>query len=90
MALGVDPDYVSELAGSGSLGDSETFQDAVPDADDSLGGLYVDFDADNWLDELVGEQDPEALENVEPLSSIGASVTKDDDSGRMLLRLTTD
>lgn len=90
VALGVDPDYVSELAGSGSLGDSETFQDAVPDAEDSLGGLYVDFDAESWLDELVGEQDPEALENVEPLSSMGASVTKDEDTGRMLLRLTTD
>ena len=66
VALGVDPDYVSELAGDGSLGESETFQDAVPDADDSLGGLYVDFDADSWLDELVGDQDPEAAANVEP------------------------
>jgi hypothetical protein len=91
VAVGVDAEYVSRLAGKGDLGASEAFQATVPDVDDSLGGLYVDFDAESWLDELVGQEDPEALDNVKPLSSLGMSATvEDDDSGRMLLRLTTD
>lgn len=90
VAVGVDPDYVAQLAGAGDLGDSAEFEDAVPDADDSLGGIYVDFDAQGWLADMLGQEDPEALANLEPLSSMGMSTSADGDTGRMLLRLTTD
>lgn len=90
VAVGADADYVGELAGDGDLGETEAFEKAVPDAEQSVGGFYVDFDADSWLEELVGQEDPETLANVEPLSSLGASGSVDDDHVSMLLRLTTD
>ena len=90
VAVGVDPDYVAELAGDGDLGESAAYEDALPDSDESVGGLFVDFDAESWLDELVGQEDPEALENTEPLSSLGVSGTSEGDTVRMLLRLATD
>ncbi len=90
VAVGVDQGYVAELAGDGGLGETEAFQNAVPDAEESVGGFFVDFDAEGWLDELVGQQDPEALANVEPLSSLGVSGSVEDDDVSMLLRLTTD
>ena len=90
VAVGVDEGYVSELAGDGGLGETEGFTNAVPDAEESMAGFFVDFDAENWLEELVGQQDPEALANVEPLSSLGLSGTVEDDEASVLLRLTTD
>ena len=90
VAVGVDPDYVAELAGDGDLGESAAYEDALPDSDESVGGLFVDFDAESWLDELVSQEDPEALENTEPLSSLGVSGTSEGDTVRMLLRLATD
>ncbi len=89
VAVGVDADYVADLAGDGDLGESDAFQDAVPDAGDRLGALYLDFDADNWLEELA-QDDPEAVENIKPLSSLGMSGSVDGDTVRMLMRLTTD
>jgi hypothetical protein len=90
VAVGVDPDYVTQLAEDGDLGDTEAFEEAVPDVEGSVGGFFVDFDADGWLDELVGQQDPETLKNTEPLSSMGVSGSSEGDTLRMLLRLTTD
>jgi hypothetical protein len=90
VAIGVDADYVAELAGEGGLGDTDAYEDAVPGSDDSAGAVYVDFDAENWLDEMVGEEDPETSENVEPLSSMGMSGSVEGDTARMLMRLTTD
>lgn len=90
VAVGVDSEYVAQLADDGNLGESEAFDNAVPDVEGSAGGLFVDFDAGGWLDELVGEHDPEALENTEPLSSMGVSGGSEGDTVRMLMRLTTD
>ncbi len=90
VAVGIDADYVSELATSGDLGESESFQDAVPDAEDSLTGMYVDFDGDGWLEDLVSDEDPETWENLEPLSSVGAGSTADGEDAHLLMRLTTD
>lgn len=92
VAVGADAAYVAELAGDGDLGESAAFDDAMPDVETSLGGLYVDFDAEGWLDELVGQsrEDPDALANLEPLASLGVSGGAEDDGVRLLLRLATD
>lgn len=90
VAVGTNQEYVERLAAGGSLGDRAVFQDVVPHAEDASVIYFIDFDASNWLDELVGEFDDEAAENVEPLSSFGASTWTEDTSMHMLLRLRTE
>lgn len=92
VAIGLDPDYVATLAGDGDLGDQQRFQDALPELADSTGGLYVDFDAGDWLDQLVkGEPDAAGLRaNLEPLGSLGITSRLEDGVAHGLVRLTTD
>ena len=74
VTLSPNADYRATLAGGGSLGDSEAFDEVVEDADEAAALLFVDFDADdNWLARLAGEEDPEIAENIEPLSAPSAS-----------------
>ncbi len=74
VTLSPNADYRATLAGGGSLGDSEAFDEVVEDADAAAAVLFVDFDADdNWLARLAGEEDPEIAENIEPLSAFGVT-----------------
>ncbi len=89
VAVGLDPDYLAELAGSGDLGDQQGFQDAV--ADPSAPSMLLDFNAGDWLDTLVAEaDDPEMAENVAPLRAFGVSGSQGDGVWRIVTRLTTD
>ena len=95
VAMGLDPEYVAELAGRGTLGTQEVYRDVVPDADGAAGTLFVDFDAvQRWAAEGTlpgGRVDQEKLANLEPLRALGFSGwVEDDGSERGLLRLTTD
>jgi hypothetical protein len=94
VAFGLNPDYVEGLLSEGDLGDEESFQDVVPDAEDASSVFYVNFDAgDGWaleLAEQAGEGAPEAKENVEPLDALGLSTWVDDDVQHALFRMTTD
>lgn len=90
IAIGFNPDYVAEVAGDGDLGDSETFQNVVREADDASAIFFLDFDAgDNWLAELAGD-DATVKENLEPLEGLGMSAWQDDDVVHGVFRLTTD
>ena len=92
VAMGLDEDYVATLAEDGSLGEEEQFGDALTDLDSSAGALYVDFDAGDWLTELVAE-DPDAEElqaNLAPLSSLGITGTAEDEVAHATIRLSTD
>ena len=54
--------------------------------------MYVDFDAGDWLTELVAE-DPDAEElqaNLAPLSSLGITGTAEDAVAHATIRLSTD
>jgi hypothetical protein len=89
IAIGADEGYVSDILEDGGLGDSETFQNVVRDAEKATSVLYVNFDAgDGWLVELAGE-DQEAAENLEPLQGIGMSAWVEDDASHVVLRMTT-
>ncbi len=89
VAWSLNPDYRSSLVGDGGLGDSETFQDVVPEADRANGVFYVDFDAGDWLTSLT-QGDTEAQDNLEPLSALGISSRVEGETTHALVRLTTD
>lgn len=91
VTVSPNPDYRSELASGGSLGDSAVFEEVVEDGDDASGVLFVNFDAGDggWLEGLAAG-DPKIEENLAPLSSLGASSRVDDGTARFVVRLTTE
>lgn len=89
VAIGADEDFVSLLAEDGKLGDSDAFQDVVPDADGASVVFFLDFDSSDWLSSLVGD-DAQVKENLDPLSALGITGSVDGDVSHMKLRLTTD
>lgn len=90
VAVGMSPEYAALLAGDGDLGGQEAFTGALPELDETAGGLFVDFDAGDWLTRLVQDEEPDAVENLEPLSSLGVSGAVDGDVSRVHLRLAID
>lgn len=89
VSISPNPDYRSELASGGSLGDSAVFDDVVEGADDASGVVFVNFDAGGWLEDLTAT-DPQVEENVAPLSAFGVSSRVDGDVVRSVVRLTTE
>ena len=90
IAIGPNADYRSELLADGGLGDSETFQDVIREAEQAGVIFYLDFDAsDDWLVELAGD-DPDAAKNLAPLSAVGMSAWQEDGVSHGVLRVTTD
>lgn len=103
VAFGVKPDYVASLIEGGSLGDDVTLQNALPDADEASGILYVNFDAGGgWAEQMaeslagIGDEfsDGPATspgENIAPLDALGISTWVDAGQvQRARFRLTTD
>ena len=91
LALGPNAGYRADLLADGDLAGSETYESVVEPGGDVLGVVYLDFDgADNWLVRAMGEGDPQAAENLEPLSAVGMSSWVEDDTNHLVLRLTTD
>ena len=76
VAVSTDPDYASELTKDGSLGDTDKFRTAVPDAESAATVFYLDFDSvESQILTAVrangGSQ--RVIDNLEPLASIGIS-----------------
>jgi hypothetical protein len=89
VAIAPDDSYRAALLEDGGLGDSATFKEILPNADKAVGLLYVDFDANDWLVELAGD-DQEVADNLEPLSGLGLTAWVEGDASHAMLRLTTD
>lgn len=87
VAVALDQAYADQLVQGGTLGDSETFRAAVPDADNAQFGIYVDLDKLEPL--YLAQTEPDVKANVEPLSAIGVSGTTTADGGDFTLRLLT-
>ena len=91
LVVASNQEYADAVSGGGSLGDSDKFQTAIPDADDSVGVFYVDLD--QVRDVAAGFDDADAQEAVrylEPLEAAGFSVVQNDGSVDTVLRLTFD
>lgn len=83
-------DYRATVLAEGGLGDTEAFGDVVEGGEDASMVMFVDFDAgDDWLVRMA-ESDPQAAENLAPLSGLGMSAWVDGDVGHVQLSLTTD
>ncbi|WP_372727263.1 DUF3352 domain-containing protein [Nocardioides sp.] len=87
--IGPDPDYRAAVLAGGELGELEAYREAVPESERSMFVLFVNFDRGSWLNGLSAD-DPELMENLEPLHAFGFSGWMDGDVGHSLLRLTTD
>jgi len=90
IAIGPNADYRGELLAGGTLGESDTFRDVIREAEQAGVIFYLDFDAgDDWLTTLAGD-DPEAADNLAPLSAVGVSAWSEDNIAHGVLRVTTD
>ena len=98
VSLGLSPDYVRTLAGSGELGQDAAFKDVVPHADKAAAVMFVNLDAvEKWFTQAMeqggqlGPDETKVRDNIAPLHAFGASSWVDDDgSEHGLLRLSTD
>lgn len=77
LVLASNDDYADQLAGGGSLGDSDAFKSAVPDAADAEVVFYLDFDRlETVVEDFGGE---EGIEQLASVRAIGFSSIQDDD-----------
>ncbi len=89
VAVGPSPDFRNRLLADGNLGDSATYQDVVRDGDRASTVLFVNFDANGWLDGLL-EGQQEVQENLAPLAGLGVTAWVEDGTSHGVLRLTTE
>lgn len=92
VVISIDPDYADTLATKKGLGSTDGFDAIVPDASSALGAFFLDFNANDWLDNLLKDMDAptDFRDNVEPLRGIGVSSWVDGDVSHSLFTLTTD
>ncbi|MFL6172754.1 MAG: DUF3352 domain-containing protein [Marmoricola sp.] len=78
-----DKSYLDDLAGSGGLSGSDTFDQVVPDADHAASIFFINFDSGDWLVKQMSGND---REDAKPLHGFGMSVTKND-NGQQHIRI---
>jgi hypothetical protein len=86
FVLASSQQYAAELAkGGGTLGDSETFQKAIPNAGDATFAAYVDLDKLEklYLKDLEGD----ARANAKALRAVGLSGSRSGDQASFSLRV---
>jgi hypothetical protein len=74
------------LTGSGDLGSSAAFRDAVPAPDKAFAVVYVDVEHMASYAGLAGAQTASA---ISPLRAVGLSATGTDDGAQLTVRVTT-
>ncbi|GAA3686750.1 hypothetical protein GCM10022224_059580 [Nonomuraea antimicrobica] len=85
FAVATTDEYAKKLAEEGTLGDSETFQTAVPNADEANVALFVDLDKleSLYLNSMQGDEKASA----QVLRAVGLSSTQTDTEAAFSLRL---
>ncbi|MBF4160639.1 DUF3352 domain-containing protein [Nocardioides acrostichi] len=92
--IGPDDTWRKAVAEGGDLGGNDTFSGVVNDAGDASGVLYLNFDALTQM--LQGSplgdmsESQQVFDNLEPLSAIGMSATRDGDTSHVMVRVSTD
>ncbi|MEV7970441.1 DUF3352 domain-containing protein [Sphaerisporangium sp. NPDC088356] len=85
LVLASSQDYAGKLNEQGTLGDSETFKIAIPDADSATAALFVDLDKIEkyYLDNFRGEE----RANLRALRAVGLSGRQSGDTTSFSLRV---
>jgi hypothetical protein len=85
LVLASSQEYAARLAQDGTLGDSETFKTAIPDAGSATAALYVDLDKIEklYLKDLTGDE----RASVQALRAIGMSARQSGDTTSFSLRV---
>ena len=78
VSVSFDRAYAERLLANGTLGDSERFRSAVPDADEASGVIYADLDAGR-IGDLVAEFLDLDPADIDPLSTVGMTDRTDSD-----------
>jgi hypothetical protein len=91
VGVSPSPTYASALAADGSLGETDAYRAAIPNADEAASALFFNVPAaEAWiLDAAHGDADDDAVRNSAPLLSIGASSWLDGEYVRASLRIAT-
>jgi len=88
LVVATNESYAETLAGNGALGDSDAFENAVPDAEEAEAVFYVDIDMAKQVAEDFDQDDTGALE---PMRAFGVSIQQGDDGYTQgFFRLTFD
>ncbi|MEV4474998.1 DUF3352 domain-containing protein [Nonomuraea sp. NPDC049504] len=85
FTLATSQDYAKKLAEEGTLGESETFQTAIPNAGDANYAIFVDLDKVEKLYLASMQGDDKA--NAEVLRAVGLSGSQTDTEATFSLRL---
>ncbi|MEV4563097.1 DUF3352 domain-containing protein [Nonomuraea sp. NPDC049419] len=85
FTVATSQDYAKKLAEEGTLGESETFQTAIPNADDANYAIFVDLDKIEKLYLASMQGDDKA--NAEVLRAVGLSGSQTDTEATFSLRL---
>lgn len=89
MTIGMSQPYVEGVAGGGSLGDSDAFQAAVPNAADADTVFFVNMNSVEHL-YLDSIPEPQMRSSMAQLASIGWSASQDGENGEFTLRFVAD
>ncbi|QDO89895.1 DUF3352 domain-containing protein [Ornithinimicrobium ciconiae] len=90
LTLGVSQSYVDAVAEGGTLGDTDLFKSAVPNAGDADSVFYVNINSLEHL-YLNEVEDAEAKNALEQLAAVGFSAAADNEgNGEFTLRFVAD
>lgn len=89
LSMGLSQDYVDAAVEGGGLGESATFQSAVPNAADADSVFYVDLNAfeEYYLSEISDEN---TRSSVEQIAAVGMSASWSGEDGEFTLRVVAD
>ncbi|MGL4172793.1 MAG: DUF3352 domain-containing protein [Actinomycetota bacterium] len=85
--LSTEQRYADEVAQGSGLADVQSFKDAVPDAKNAQGIVYVDVA--KIVATYGGELPEDVRANLEPLVAVGMSARQEGDRSTATLRITT-
>ena len=86
LAVSPNADYAAELT-TGSLGNTEAFQNAVPNADDADFAMFFSMDALEDSSLYTDNVSAEVQANLNVISAIGVSASFQDGIGRASFRV---
>ncbi len=89
VVVGPNSGYREDLLDRGNLGQSDKYEDVVPESGRAGTVFYLDVDA---FDDLIEAEagDDELVENLQVLAAVGYSTWTDDDVAHALVKVTTD